>query len=859
MDMVRYVLAVVAVAAATTGSRGILPASETEISTDLLIVGGTESGCAAAVQAARMGVQRILVVSDTHLLGGQFTAQGLLAIDENRGPEGYGHGVPFPRHGLFLDLINQIEDINLQQEGKRRPGNTRVITTCRPAVSDKAFRNLLKPYLDTGRVQVLHDWWPKECLVRGANAATRRRIQGVRFARRDGAETLTVNATLTIDASDWGDVVRRSGNNYLFGPDLQQDFGEPLAPVSRDGYPLTDMNPITWCMVLEWQDETTVIPQPAGYDVKNYRNHGYPDEPRWIYESRRLVDNSDPEVHGRDAILLCFPAFDYPLDVHPAGLAAALEKTQSGASQKNVVELSYAQRELIWDDARQRALGFLYYMQTAGAEKYPEQAELFRHLRLTDEFGTASRLPPMPYIRESLRTQTMYIMRQQDTTGFLNRATWYAQQMYHDGVGCWQFEYDFHPTQREFVNGDRTGPWKAVFRKGRTWGPPYSGRSLLSTRALIPDTTDGLLVGQKNLGYTSIVSSALRLHDQSLMVGQAVGAVAAISLLQNCDPRTLPWDRRLMDQVWRGLTETTEGGSPGMLWPFADLQPDHPAFVAVQMLAAHRVLPVAAREIRFAADEPATAEWIQELQERAASVYVADGDVTPLLQIPENPGTRAEIAASAWRQLRGRVLQSWPQPVLQGDRDGDGIADHDDPLPLNPAGSSWQHAVSSLANEDGIPPQISETETVAAISFAAAGTSVPKSWILDSGAPWTDSSGRGWTRDISVSNRHRQAMGNPLLDTFLFTRSHDVFEYALEPGRYSVTVCIGDSEHEQFGQNVTIEGIQVATDVTTPMFEEFTAEMDIRDGRLTIEIGLPGHTTNTCLLWCVIQRRTADE
>ena len=33
--------------------------------TDLLIVGGTESGCAAAIQAARMGVESVTIVSDT--------------------------------------------------------------------------------------------------------------------------------------------------------------------------------------------------------------------------------------------------------------------------------------------------------------------------------------------------------------------------------------------------------------------------------------------------------------------------------------------------------------------------------------------------------------------------------------------------------------------------------------------------------------------------------------------------------------------------------------------------------------------------------------------------------------------------
>ena len=39
--------------------------------------------------------------------------------------------------------------------------------------------------------------------------------------------------------------------------------------------------------------------------------------------------------------------------------------------------------------------------------------------------------------------------------------------------------------------------------------------------------------------------------------------------------------------------------------------------------------------------------------------------------------------------------------------------------------------------------------------------------------------------------------------------------------------------------------------------EKLSAEevvyVEVNDGRLTIEIGKPGHTTNTCLVWCVIE------
>ena len=55
------------------------------IQTDLLIVGGTDSGWAAAIQAARVGVPSITIVHDGEWIGGQFTEQALACVDENKG------------------------------------------------------------------------------------------------------------------------------------------------------------------------------------------------------------------------------------------------------------------------------------------------------------------------------------------------------------------------------------------------------------------------------------------------------------------------------------------------------------------------------------------------------------------------------------------------------------------------------------------------------------------------------------------------------------------------------------------------------------------------------------------------------
>ncbi len=812
---------------------------------DILIVGGTESGCAAAVQAARMGVRRIVLVNDIEWLGGQFSAEALVAIDENRGPAGYDHTVPFPRAGFFKEVIDRIESINKLKYGRARPGNTRVITTCRPSDAAQAFRELLQPYIDARQVRVIANCYPIAALLDESKS----RVLGLEFQSDKDAElNLTVKATVTIDASDWGDAIKAAGAAYEFGPDLKSKYGEPLAPESREGYPLTDMNPITYSMVINETNTYEPIPAPPRYDPRNYRTHKWPKGPLWLYESRRVIDHYNfADVTHRDVLLLCFPAIDYPLDVYPRWLADELDATESGASSKNIVELTRQQRQLVFEDAKQYSLGFLHYLQTEVHDAMPDKTHSYRRFELTDEFGTPDRMPFKPYIRESLRLKAAYMMRQQDTMGYANNARNFAQAMYHDGIACWQFEYDFHPTKREFLDdGNPDGPWRCVFREGRTWGPPYSGLSLFPLRSLVPESVDGLIAAQKNLGYSSIVSSAFRLHDQSTAIGTAAGAVAAVAVTAKVDPRSIPYDRSLLSRLWQGLCSRTDGGSPHALWPFRDLEPEHAAFIAANLLAIRGGLPMNPRTTEFRPDEPATDEWKQLVSH--LTLETKDADVLPVFS--QEPITRGDFVRGFWKRV-----QKFPDRPFKRqsptDADGDGIADGDDALMLSSQTTSWDDFV--LAPEiDGNPDQIDiKNGRVWRFNFTGKESKAVEGFTNDNGLPLNKKRGFGWSRDISTSHRRRRQIEGDWRDTFLFTRSHDVWEYTLPKGRYAVTVCVGDSGHEQTGQNVTIEGAPVFENIDTPIGEWAESEtiVEVNDGRLTVEIGRPGGKTNTCLNW----------
>ncbi len=109
------------------------------IETDLLIVGADESGCAAAVQAARLGVKHIVLTNDHNWLGGQFCTQGIGPLDEWTVVE--GKRVNFPRSGTFLEIIDRIRTHNRLTYGIATPGNSWCGTdTIEPQAAAKIFK-----------------------------------------------------------------------------------------------------------------------------------------------------------------------------------------------------------------------------------------------------------------------------------------------------------------------------------------------------------------------------------------------------------------------------------------------------------------------------------------------------------------------------------------------------------------------------------------------------------------------------------------------------------------------------------------------------------------------------------------------
>ena len=861
---------------------------------DLLIVGATESGWAAAIQAARMGVEKINIVHDGEWYGGQYTEQALACVDENKGVGKVGWGVDwhpvkrsFHRSGLFKELMDGIETLNDEKYGSPMPGKPyHGPSTFRPAEAESVFRKMIQPYIESGQVEVFWRRYPVRVVV------AENRVREVEFAalKGDGAVNLAVKARMTIDASDWGEVIQLSGAAYECGPDPRARYGEPSAPVDMANNPPNEMNPITWAMIVEESPdgEETPIPRPERFDDRNYpratpfsreefkglkwdvNNPGQGAIPHWpakgqasarqlsVYSVRRIVDGFSSK-DGKTSILLNYMnGQDYPLERLPQPVVDALEATEPGASEKNIVEMTRAQREIIFADAKRHSLGVLYHLQNFVHERAKDRANSFRKFRLSGEFGTEDHLPPKPYIREGLRLKAMYMMREQDarnTDGVTKEKARerFAQAMYPDGLFAWQFHYDFHRTGRTYLDEEgASGPW-IDYHKPNRHTKFLSDRSVFPMRSLIPETMDGLLGAQGNVGYSSIVSAAIRLHDQRVHIGQAAGATAAVSLREDMSPREMVYRKSKIEEVRDGLCHGEMAGVPLLLWPWRDMPPDHPKFVAANRASYSGWLALKATEVDFRPDELAEKGWLRHLGESAFVPRQEEGD------------THSDIV---WK-IRNPTHDYDPPEIPErfgfsgeskDDFDGDGILDRHDAL-LFTANEPlfWQVRIEPVVlspETDGMTPELDGDGRV--FDFGPSGVPVAKGFRRDAGKVFDASRGYGWRRDLSESHRKRKAVPEGRRDTFVFTRARDVWEMVTENGRYRVIACVGDSGHPQPEQNVMVEGKKVVTDHSTSAGEwlETEVEVEVKDGGLTVEIGREKGGANTCLNWIIV--RPAD-
>lgn len=365
-----------------SGCAGLHPAAE-EIYCDVLVVGGSFGGCAAAISARRAGAE-VWLIEDSDWVGGQVTSQGVSALDEHRYIEEFGGT------RLYYEFRKRVR---AHYGGVPNPGGGWVSRLCfEPRVALEVLR------------QMLH----------GVHIVLNARVTGAEV--RDGRiMSVSVGRTkfypkVVLDATDLGDLLPIVGAPHVVGG--ESDTGEPHARPGK-------IQSFTYSFAVEYRPgERHVIPRPAMYEKFRhyYRLHHYyqgkgwvrygffertPGTPGSFFDYRRIL--TTPKV-----ALINWPSNDY--------------------RDKSIFEPGAL------EEAKQLSLGFLYWLQTEcprdeGGKGYPEL------LLRRDVMGTEDGLSKRPYVRESRRIVARTRILEQDLV---------QGRRWSDSVGVGWYGIDLH-------------------------------------------------------------------------------------------------------------------------------------------------------------------------------------------------------------------------------------------------------------------------------------------------------------------------------------------------------------------------------------------------------------------------------
>ena len=297
-------------------------AQDKPIYTDVLVVGGTTGGIAAALQTAKMGASTV-VVEHTPWLGGMLSAAAVSCTDGN--------------HELRSGIWESFRQALYKHYKSNNLFTGWVSETCfEPHVADSIFKAWVHAQPN---MQVYYHWYFDKAIMEGNT------IKGAVFENVRG-QKLTVYAKRVIDATDLGDVYAAAGAAYDLGTEDSTQSGEKIAPGKSDV-----IQDLTWAAVLKdyGKGANKTILMPPNYDATKYycstADAPCNAKPYSLGTQKVLEYGRVKTTDGSLKYMLNWPAFgnDYYI---------------------NVVEKKPIEREAYYNAAKNFTRGFIYFLQT---------------------------------------------------------------------------------------------------------------------------------------------------------------------------------------------------------------------------------------------------------------------------------------------------------------------------------------------------------------------------------------------------------------------------------------------------------------------------------------------------------------
>jgi hypothetical protein len=563
------------------------------------IIGGGMGGIAAALRCLEEGVT-VCLTEETDWIGGQATAQGVSALDENKYVETSGAPLSYQRWRQSIrDHYREKGLAGPFDYGPTpNPGNCWVSWLAfEPHVGLRELTELLRPFIESNQLTVL--------VRHKAVSVTRsdRLLTSVCAVDLDTGHSTKINASIFIDATELGDLLPLSGIPYRSGAESHFETGELHAPDRADSQNVQDY---TYPFVLEFlQGEDHTIAEPPefadfersgkftfnGFAMFSCAKNERQEEllPFWHY--RRLIDAQrfPPGCYERDLSMINWDSNDL--------------------REQNIIDQApnaVADRLAL---AKSLSLSFLYWLQTRaprddGGTGYPE-------LRLrTDVLGTTDGFSKYPYIRESRRIIAREIITEQDVAAATNAGA--RARLYADSIGIGLYPIDIHGRQDVPGAAQQSKPFQ------------------IPLGALLPQEEINVIAGAKNIGTTHITNGCYRLHPVEWAIGEAAGLTAALCVNFGYSPAQIRDKPEFLLHLQKGLVNL---GSP-IFW-FDDVPTNHPQFYAIQIAAVMGLIPIDDDNLHFHPDGIVGPDELQR---------IIDTRMAHASYAPQTPVTRSALA-----------------------------------------------------------------------------------------------------------------------------------------------------------------------------------------------------------------------
>jgi hypothetical protein len=491
-----------------------------EANADVVIIGGSLGGVAAALAAADAGC-RVVMTEEVDWIGGQATAQGV-PTDEHPWIEQRGRNRSYAafRQGV-RDYYRRNYPLTeaSQRDSHFNPG-AGWVSACgfEPRAGLAVLYQMLAAHLTSGRVRILNGYLPIAVDRSGD------RLRAVTLRSLQGKPDLTLAAPYFLDATETGELLPLGKIEYVTGAESQKETGEPSAAPEAD--PLR-MQPITHLLALDYlPGEDHRIAKPASYDrwrpkFQNLTGFAETKDDELQLRFRRLFARTDGPNY--ESSIWNFRRVFYAGNFRKGAFPSDITMLMNGNEyfDEPIIEVPEADARRRLQEARELSLSVLYFLQNEISNGFTGKPG-FPGLRARgDVFGTAYGLAQYPYIRESRRIRAEFTMLEQHFRTDLNPK---GPVLYTDAAGVSGYRMDIH----ERAKSGQSQTWAL---HGKHW------TQQLALGALIPRTVENVLAACKNLGTTHITNGSFRVHPAEWTVGEAAGALAGYCVNKKLAPR----------------------------------------------------------------------------------------------------------------------------------------------------------------------------------------------------------------------------------------------------------------------------------------------------------------------------------